>query len=145
MSNEDLFQSQESNLPKWNKHEFIKFSSPKMMMDWIKEDSKTLVMSHKIFQSVIYCLDNNIDGIVPMTLVFESSNPSPSDIPTDVKALILPDDTVFVSAYMDIEIIKANFQLIIERYVERLLEFEQYEKLSEILPMLSKHGYNVPI
>jgi hypothetical protein len=115
------------------------------MIDWIREDEKTLALSHKIFQSVIYCLDNKIDGIVPITLVFTSDNSDPNEIPADIKALALPDETIYAVAQLDIEIVKANFQVIIEKYIDRLLEYEQYEKLSEILPQLSKHGYNVPI
>lgn len=118
----------QNNYPLWVNHEYIKFDSVSDLLTWLLGDRDTLVMSHKIFQSVIHCLENKLSGVIALTLMVEHR---------DVNGEI---DSV---SGIDIEIIEENFNHIVTLYVSRLLEKEEYETLQTITPLLHKYGISV--
>lgn len=115
MSKED-YSTIDDEIPLWINHENIEFKSTSEMMSWVMDDKVNFKLSDKVFDAMIDCLDNSIDGIIVATIVVKEQS------------------------RIDVLIRKQNFQKIFSSYTEKLLQAERYEKLAEIKQQVEKYG-----
>lgn len=110
-----------SKLSVWENHEKIEFSSPAELLLWVNDDRENYHLSKKVFQAVIDCMESKIDGMMIMTLV----------------VMGMENDGIVI------QIQRKNFNKIVNGYVKRLIENEDYEILSEIKPIIEKYGFEI--
>ena len=115
MSKED-YSTIDVEIPLWINHENIEFKSTSEMMSWVMDDKVNFKLSDKVFDAMIDCLENSIDGIIVATIVVKEQS------------------------RIDVLIRKQNFQKIFSSYTEKLLQAERYEKLAEIKQQVEKYG-----
>ena len=105
----------------WKNHEVIELKSPAELLQWVNDDKSSYHLSKKIFSALIDCMEDNIDKMVVVTInVMGSEN-----------------------AGISIQIQRKNFQKIIDGYVNKLIENENYETLSEIKSSIQKYGFEI--
>lgn len=115
MSKED-YSIIDDEIPLWINHENIEFKTTTEMMSWVMDDKVNFKLSDKVFDAMIDCLENDIDGIIVATIVVKEQS------------------------RIDVLIRKPNFQKIFSSYTEKLLQAERYEKLAEIKQQIQKYG-----
>ena len=115
MSKED-YSMIDDEIPLWVNHENIEFKTTTDMMSWVMDDKVNFKLSDKVFDAMIDCLENGIDGILVATIVVKEQS------------------------RIDVLIRKQNFQKIFSSYTEKLLQTERYEKLAEIKQQVEKYG-----
>lgn len=115
MSKED-YSTIDDEIPLWINHENIEFKTTQDMMVWIMDDKVNFTLSDKVFEAMVDCLENNIEGIIVATII------------------------VTHQSRIDVLIRKPNFQKIFSSYTEKLLQSERYEKLAEIKKRIQKYG-----
>ena len=115
MSKED-YSIIDDEIPLWINHENIEFKTTTEMMSWVMDDKVNFKLSDKVFDAMIDCLENDVDGIIVATIVVKEQS------------------------RIDVLIRKPNFQKIFKSYTEKLLQAERYEKLSEIKKQIQKYG-----
>lgn len=115
MSKED-YSIIDDEIPLWINHENIEFKTTTEMMSWVMDDKVNFKLSDKVFDAMIDCLENDIDGIIVATIVVKEQS------------------------RIDVLIRKQNFQKIFSSYTEKLLQAERYEKLAEIKQQIQKYG-----
>ena len=115
MSKED-YSMIDDEIPLWVNHENIEFKTTTDMMSWVMDDKVNFKLSDKVFDAMIDCLENDVDGIIVATIVVKEQS------------------------RIDVLIRKPNFQKIFSSYTEKLLQAERYEKLAEIKQQIQKYG-----
>lgn len=115
MSKED-YSTIDDEIPLWINHKNIEFKTTQDMMVWIMDDKVNFTLSDKVFEAMVDCLENNIEGIIVATII------------------------VTHQSRIDVLIRKPNFQKIFSSYTEKLLQSERYEKLAEIKKRIQKYG-----
>lgn len=116
MLSEDYSTNNEKDIPLWINHKNIEFNSVSSLMEWVSDDKINFTLSDKVYDAMVDCLENNIEGIIVATLVVKNQST------------------------IDVLIRKPNFQKILSAYTERLLNAEKYEKLAEIKKQIQKYG-----
>ena len=106
----------DDEIPLWVNHENIEFKTTTDMMSWVMDDKVNFKLSDKVFDAMIDCLENDVDGIIVATIVVKEQS------------------------RIDVLIRKPNFQKIFSSYTEKLLQAERYEKLAEIKQQIQKYG-----
>ena len=112
MSKED-YSMIDDEIPLWVNHENIEFKTTTDMMSWVMDDKVNFKLSDKVFDAMIDCLENDVDGIIVATIVVKEQS------------------------RIDVLIRKPNF---FSSYTEKLLQAERYEKLAEIKQQIQKYG-----
>lgn len=115
MSNED-YSINKDQIQIWENHEELKFKSTSDMLVWVSDDKVNFKLSDKVYDAMIYCLENEIEQIIVSTISVENQS------------------------IIDVVIRKQNFQKILSAYIERLLNAEKYEKLAEIKQQIQKYN-----
>ena len=118
MSKED-YSIIDDEIPLWINHENIEFKTTTEMMSWVMDDKVNFKLSDKVFDAMIDCLENDIDGIIVATIVVKEQS------------------------RIDVLIRKPNFQKILSAYTKRLLDVENYEKLSSIKNEIGKYNLEI--
>lgn len=111
--------SNSDDIPLWGKHEYLEFNSAGEMMGWVSEDKKTFNLSHKVYEAMIDCLENEIPECIVATLEIKNQTT------------------------IDVLIRRENFQKILKAYVERLLREEDYERLMQIKEETERFGLEI--
>ena len=111
--------SASDDIPLWGKHEYLEFDSAGEMMSWVSEDKRTFNLSHKVYEAMMDCLQNDISECIVATLEIKNQ--------TTIDVLIRQD----------------NFQKILKAYVERLLREEDYERLIQIKEETARFGLEI--
>ena len=106
----------DDEIPLWVNHENIEFKTTTDMMSWVMDDKVNFKLSDKVFDAMIDCLENDVDGIIVASIVVKEQS------------------------RIDVLIRKPNFQKIFSSYTEKLLQAERYEKLAEIKQQIQKYG-----
>lgn len=115
MSKNDSYLNDE-NLSLWDKYEQITFDSTTDLMNWVSDDKVNFTLSDKVYSAMIDCLRDDFYGVV-------------------VASLIVKD-----GSEISVIIRKPNFQKILSSYTQRLLQKEDYEKLSKIKNEVEQFG-----
>ena len=105
----------------WKNHEVIELRSPAELLKWVNDDRSSYHLSKKIFSALMDCMDEGIDKMVVVTINVSGSE----------------------NAGISIQIQRKNFQKIINGYVNKLIENENYETLAEIKPSIEKYGFEI--
>jgi 4-hydroxy-3-methylbut-2-en-1-yl diphosphate synthase IspG/GcpE len=105
----------------WKKHETFEFRSTSDLLNWVNDDKLNHHLSKKVFEAVMDCIDNDIDGMVVAT----------------ISVMGLESDGILI------QIQRKNFTKIVNGYIKRLIQNEDYEILSEIKPLLEKYGFEI--
>jgi hypothetical protein len=108
MSKKDSYISENTDIQRWSGYEEFEFSSSVEMLKWVRDDKLNFTLSDKVYDAMLECLKENIDSMIVGTL------------------------TVIGENQIDILIRKDNFQKIFSAYTKRLIDLEEYEKLSKI-------------
>ena len=116
MSKKDSYTTNSDGFPIWDNYEVMSFESSPDMLEWVQDDKQNFVLSDKVYNAMIDCLQKDIDGVIVATL------------------------TVKDGAQIDVLIRRPNFQKIFSGYIERLLNGEKYERLAEIKQQIQKYG-----
>lgn len=116
MSKKDSYTTNSDGFPLWDNYEVMSFESSPDMLEWVQDDKQNFVLSDKVYNAMIDCLQKDIDGVIVATL------------------------TVKDGAQIDVLIRRPNFQKIFSGYIERLLNGEKYERLAEIKQQVEKYG-----
>lgn len=119
MSKKDSSITKVQDIPTWIKHQNIDFKSNAEMLSWVSNDKVNFTLSDKVYDAMIYCLENNIPVITLATIRVQDGS------------------------QIDVIIRKDNFQKIFSSYVERLLIAEKYERLAEIKQQVEKYGLEI--
>lgn len=118
MSREDYYIN-DKEIPLWINHENIEFKTTHEMMTWVQDDKVNFSLSDKVYDAMVDCLRNGIDGIIVATI------------------------TVVGQSQIDVLIRRPNFQKILSSYTKKLLDAERYEKLAEIKQQVQKYGLEI--
>jgi hypothetical protein len=105
----------------WKNHEVIELKSPAELLKWVNDDKSSYHLSKKIFGALIDCMEDNIDTMVVITINVMGSEKSG----------------------ISIQIQRKNFQKIINGYVNKLIQNENYEMLAKIKPSIEKYGFEI--
>lgn len=117
MSNEDY--SITDDIPLWENHKNIEFNSTTEMLSWVVDDKKNFTLSDKVYDAMIDCLENDVEGIIVATFIVKDHS------------------------RIDVLIRKPNFQKIFKSYTEKLIQAEKYEKLAVIKKQTQKYGLEI--
>lgn len=111
------------NIPFWERHRFIDFADTPEMLEWVKKDKETLELSHALYDCAMYCYENDIPQLIAATL------------------------TVNQGIGVDVDVIAKGDNLIemLEVYTKRLLDLEEYERLSEVKSKVELLGLELPM
>ncbi len=120
MLRKDSSITNETQIPLSENHENFFFKNSEELLDWVRDDKKNFTLSDKVYNAMIECFKNDIDSVLVANLLVENV----SDIGVVIR--------------------KENFQKIFSAYVNRLLEIEDYEKLSKIKRETEKYGLEIP-
>ena len=118
MSREDYYIN-DKEIPLWINHENIEFKTTHEMMTWVQDDKVNFSLSDKVYDAMVDCLQNGIDGIIVATIM------------------------VVGQSQIDVLIRRPNFQKILSSYTKKLLDAERYEKLAEIKQQVQKYGLEI--
>lgn len=118
MSKED-YSIIDDEIPLWIKHENIEFKTTREMMSWVTDDKVNFTLSNKVYDAMLDCLENNIEGTIVATIIVKEQS------------------------RIDVLIRKPNFQKILSSYTEKLIQAEKYEKLAEIKKQIQKYGLEI--
>lgn len=107
------------DIPLWENHEYIEFKTSAQMLEWVSNDKVNFILSDKVYDAMLDCLHQKIDETIVATIVVENGTS------------------------VDVVIRKHNFQKILSSYTERLLNAENYEKLSVIKKEIEKYNLEI--
>lgn len=120
MLKEDSSTIDTNNIPRWENHENIEFTSSAQMLEWVSNDKVNFSLSNRVYDAMLHCLKNNVEGIIVATI------------------------SVSNESSIDIVIRKPNFQKILSSFTKRLLDAEMYERLAEIKKTVEKYNLEIP-
>lgn len=119
MSKKDSYINKSDDTPVWIKHQNLDFDSNAEMLSWVSDDKLNFNLSDMVYESMIHCLENDIESIILATIRVKDGT------------------------QIDVVIRKDNFQLIFDSYVKRLLDAEKYERLSQIKQEVQKYNLEI--
>lgn len=122
MSKKDYSDEPIVSAPLSENYKIFTFSSSRELLEWAGKDNDSLELSHLVFNAIVECLENEIDSIIVATLQIDDG------VPTEIDVLVR----------------RINFQKILSAYVTKLLNNENYEKLSEVKDTIEKWGLEFP-
>lgn len=121
MLKNDFYNTDNTDYVLWKNHEVIELKSPAELLKWVNDDKSSYHLSKRIFRAVMDCMEEGIDKMVVITINVAGSE----------------------SNGISIQIQRKNFQKIINGYVAKLIENENYETLAEIKPSIEKYGFEI--
>lgn len=119
MSKKDYSHIEHNDIPLWKYHEYIDFKTSGQMLEWVSNDKTNFTLSDKVYDAMLYCLKNGIEESIVATITVENGTA------------------------VDVVIRKPNFQKILSAYTKRLLDVENYEKLSSIKQDIEKYNLEI--
>ena len=103
MSKKDYSHIEHNDISLWKYHTYINFKTSAQLLEWATDDKKNFTLSDKVYDAMLYCLENDIEESIVMTILVENG------------------------VSLDVAIRKPNFQKILNVYTKRLLDVENYE------------------
>ena len=64
----------DDEIPLWENHENIEFKTTTDMLSWVMDDKVNFKLSDKVFDAMIDCLENDVDGIIVATIVVKEQS-----------------------------------------------------------------------
>lgn len=119
MSKKDYSHIEHNDISLWKYHTYINFKTSAQLLEWASNDKKNFILSDKVYDAMLYCLENDIEESIVITILVENG------------------------VSLDVAIRKPNFQKILNVYTKRLLDVENYEKLSSIKKEIEKYNLEI--
>jgi hypothetical protein len=119
MSKSDYSNIEHNDIPLWKNHEYIDFKTSAQMLEWVSNDKVNFVLSDKVYTAMLDCLNRGVEETIVATIIVENGTS------------------------VDVVIRKPNFQKILSSYTQRLLNAENYEKLSVIKKEMQKFNLEI--